>query len=148
MTITVDTIRTYVNDTEAFNILLDGELQSGDALISLAMELAISDFNLVPPVTSYVLEGFAFDTVLLYGTLHHLANSEAEKQLRNQVNFSSQGMQSSIDDKQPAYSGLASYYKQLFDSKVKELKTYMNTADAWGENYSPYIGINDFNFRV
>jgi hypothetical protein len=147
MPITASDIRTYVKDREDLNVLLEGDLQSDTNLIELAMKMAVSDFNAIAPLTSMILETFPNDAVLLYGTLHHLANGEAEKQLRNNVNFSAQGMQASLDDKQPSYTGLAQYYKQMFDQRSKEYKQALNTAAAWGESFSPYAGINDHNFR-
>jgi hypothetical protein len=93
------------------------------------------------------VENFPNDATLLYGVLHHLSTGEAERQLRNNVNFSSQGTQVSIDDKYQAYQGLSQYYKSLFDQRAKELKHHINVASAWGESFSPYIGINDHNFR-
>jgi hypothetical protein len=147
MTLTASDIRTYVKDKEEFNVLLEGELQSDNALIELAMRMTVSDFNGMAPISSAILENFPNDSVLLYGTLYHLANGEAEKQLRNNVNFSAQGMQASIDDKFSSYTALAQFYKQLFEQRAKELKHAMNMAEAWGESFSPYAGINDHNFR-
>jgi hypothetical protein len=94
-----------------------------------------------------LVTNFPSDSLLLQGTLHHLANSEAERQLRNQVNFSAQGLQSSVDDKFQSYNTLAQYYKSLFDRGARDLKQAINVASAWGESHSPYIGINEFNFR-
>lgn len=145
--ITTADIRLYTKDIEAFNILLEGEEQSSDELIALAMKLALSSYNGTPPVSTYFLKNFPNDAILLEGTLYHLANSEAERQLRNQINFSAQGMQSSIDDKYQQYQTLAAYYRASFEQKTGALKQYMNTEDAWGESFSPYIAINEFNFR-
>jgi hypothetical protein len=147
MALTAEDIRTYLKDDHELNILLEGEIQSPDALIALASKLAVSDFNAISPVSSYSVENFPNDATLLYGVLHHLSTGEAERQLRNNVNFSSQGTQVSIDDKYQAYQGLSQYYKSLFDQRAKELKHHINVASAWGESFSPYIGINDHNFR-
>lgn len=146
--LTADDIYTYTKDDPDLNVLLEGNLESSAALIALAMRLTVTDFNSVVPVTSFDVGTFPNDTVLLYGTLHHLANSEAARQLRNQVNFNAQGMSNTgIDDKFQQYNTLATYYKQLFDIRAKEYKTFINSEQAWGESYSPYIGINPFVFR-
>ena len=145
--LTLDDIKVYTKDLPEFNILLEGQEQSSDALINLAMKLALSTYNGSPPVSTYFLENFPNDAILLDGTLYHLANSEAERQLRNQINFSAQGMQSSVDDKFQQYQSLAAYYRASFEQKTAQFKQYMNTEDAWGEGFSPYIAINDFNFR-
>lgn len=147
MALTIEDIFNYSKDKPELNILLEGELQSGAPLIELAIKLTISDFNSTPPVTDFYREDFPNDSILLYGVLHHLCNSEAERQLRNQINFNAQGVQAGIDDKFQQYLTFAQYYKQLFDSKVKEYKMYLNTEQAWGDLSSPYAAINPRQFR-
>ena len=147
MALTPTDIQIYTKDLPEFNVLLEGEEQSEPGLIALAMRMAVSEFNSIPPVTVFYLENFPNDSLLLYGTLFCLANSEAERQLRNQVSFNTQGGQASIDDKHQQYLSLATFYKTLFDQKAQALKQYINQEEAWGDSYSPYIGINDFNYR-
>ena len=147
MPLTAADIRTYVKDTPDLNILLEGELQSSDELIDLAMKLSMSDINAVPPVTAFSVSSFPNDLIMLYGTLHHLANSEAERQLRNQINYSAQGLNAGIDDKMQQYNSLASYYRSLFDSKVKEYKVFLNTEAAWGVSRSPYSILSEYEFQ-
>ncbi len=111
------------------------------------MKLAVNDFNVVPPISSYAIKTFPSDTVLMYGTLHHLANGEAERQLRNNVTYNAQGLNAGVDDKFPQYNQLALYYKQLFEAKIRELKTQQNLEQAWGGSFSPYAGLNEYKFR-
>ena len=148
MAITADDIMLYVKDNEDMNILLNGELQNSTELVTLAMRLATSMFNSVTPITYFGLENFPNDMILLYGTLHHLAMSEAERQLRNQIDFTTQGLNVGIDNKYQQYLSLASTYRQMFDSETKALKAFMNAENAWGDSYSPYSNINEFRFRV
>ncbi len=145
--LTVADVRLYAKDDAALNVLLEGRFQSEDSLIELAMKLAVNDFNVVPPISSYAIKTFPSDTVLMYGTLHHLANGEAERQLRNNVTYNAQGLNAGIDDKFQHYNQLALYYKQLFEAKIKELKTQQNLEQAWGGSFSPYAGLNEYKFR-
>ncbi len=145
--LTVDDIRTYCKDTADLNVLLEGSFQSSDELIQLAMKLAVNDFNIVPPTSQYSISDFPSDTVMLYGVLHHLANGEAERQLRNNVNYNAQGLNAGIDDKFAQYNQLAAYYKNLFEAKIKELKIQQNMEKAWGGEFSPYAGLNEWKFR-
>ena len=145
--LSVADIRLYAKDDAALNILLEGEQQSSEELIQLAMRLAVNDFNVVPPISSYSVGDFPSDTVLIYGVLHHLANAEAERQLRNQVNYNAQGLNAGIDDKFPQYNQLAQYYKSLFEAKINQYKTQSNLEQAWGGSHSPYAGINEWRFR-
>ena len=146
--LTIEDVRLYAKDKPELNILLEGAHQSSDELIALAMRLAADDFNVVPPISTYATDNFPSDTVLLYGTLHHLANGEAERQLRNNVNYNAQGLNAGIDDKFPQYNQLAQYYKQLFEAKIKELKVQQNMEQAWGGRFSPYAGLNEWKFRA
>lgn len=145
--LTVDDVRLYAKDTAEFNVLLEGDYQSTDELIQLCLRLAVNDFNVVPPISQYNVETFPSDTLLMYGVLHHLANGEAERQLRNNVNYNSQGVNAGLDDKFPQYNQLAQYYKQLFDMKIKEFKVQQNLEQAWGGSFSPYAGLNEWKFR-
>lgn len=147
MAISVNDVREYFKDIPELNILLEGEEQSSKKLIDLAIRLTISDFNSTPPVTSYTRDTFPNEVILMYGVGHHLANGEMERQLRNQVNYSAQGLTVQLDDKFSMYQALSQYYKQLFDQKTREFKQYINTMSAWGEILSPYSALNEGNTR-
>lgn len=146
-TLTLDDLRIYTRDIPELNILLEGGEQSPDELIALCMRLTVSDVNAFAPLTDFSVENFPNDTVLLYGTLMHLANAEAERQLRNQVNYNAQGLMAGIDDKTALYQGMSDRYRSLFESKMREFKIYMNNESAWGEVFSPYSGINQYRTR-
>jgi hypothetical protein len=147
MALTVTDVRAYAKDIPELNILLEQELQSSNELVTLAMRLAVDDYNTFPPVSQYSVDNFFSDSLLLLGTLYHLANSEAERQLRNQITFSAQGIQAAVDDKAQVYASLAQSYKAQFEQKSRELGQAMNMEAAWGGVHSPYAGINDHNFR-
>ena len=147
MSLSTEEIRHYVKDNPLLNILLEGNYQSCDELIALAKKLSIGDFNIIPPVTQYLEENFPSDTVMLYGILHHLANSEAERQLRNQITYNAQGLNAGIDDKYQQYLQLAQYYKGLFDQGITSYKQSLNIEKAWGGSFSPYAGLNTFQYR-
>ena len=146
-TLTLDDLRIYTRDIPELNILLEGGEQSPDELIALAMRLTVSDVNAFAPLTDFSVANFPNDTVLLYGTLMHLANAEAERQLRNQVNYNAQGLIAGIDDKSALYRALGDRYRSMFESKMREFKIYMNNESAWGEIFSPYSGINQYRTR-
>lgn len=145
--LSVADVRLYAKDDALLNKLLKGEYQSSDELVELAMKLAVNDFNVVPPLSCYSREDFPSDTVLMYGILHHLCNAEAERQLRNNVNYNAQGLNAGIDDKFEQYNRLALYYKQLFDAGISAMKTQQNMEKAWGGSWSPYAALNEYRFR-
>ena len=147
--LTNDQVREYVKDIDILNKLPDGHLQSWDSLIDLARQLTIGDFNRMPPVTTYTADNApdGTDAIILYGILHHLANAEAERQLRNNVTYSAQGLNVGIDDKFAMYNQLAQYYKGLFGSEAASYKQYLNEMEAWGGSHSPYLNINAYQYR-
>jgi hypothetical protein len=147
MSLSVEDILTYVKDKSEYNILLQGEPQSSTELVTLCMRMAVDTFNSVTPKTSFSIDDFPNSAILLYGTLHHIAIGEAERQLRNQVEFTTQGLNVAFDNKYGMYRDLATYYRGLFDSETRPFKAYLNSEEAWGESYSPYSRINDFLFR-
>lgn len=147
MTLTFEKVRTYCKDDPDLNILLDGDYQSTEEQIELAMDFAAGDYNALGPFSGYTVGTFPNDSVLLYGTLHHLSNMEAERQLRNQIDFTAQGISANIDNKYPQYSSLASHYFSLFMEHGARLKQSMNVEDAWGEIHSPYRFILDYEYR-
>ncbi len=144
MALTVADIRLYLKDTTEFNLLLEGDYQSSTELITLAMTFAAMDYNITPPLLGEVTpESFPNDSLLLLGVKAHLASSEAERQLRNQINHSAQGLQTGIDDKQPQYSQLAQTYKMNYLNLVAKYKQAVNMDAAWGSVSSPYAQLPD-----
>lgn len=147
MSLTVQKVRDYAKDKYDLNILLNENQQSSDALIELAMEFAISMFNMLQPITQYTEKDFPDDYVLLLGTLHHLCNTEAERQLRNQATYNAQGLNAGIDDKTQLYQQLAITYLQQFTHAGQGLKQYNNVDAAWGGSDSPYRNLFTWKFR-
>lgn len=145
--LTPDQVRMYVKDSPELNKLLDGELQNSDELIRLAMELTVGYANIVPPKTAYAIENFPSDTVMLYGVLHHLANGEAERNLRNNVTYNAQGLTTDIDNKFEQWTTLAGYYKGLFEQELRNLKQFENQEQAWGGVHSPYNVTHSWEYR-
>jgi len=148
MSLTPEQIRSYVKDDPLFNHLLDNTIQSKNPLITLCLELTVDDYNkTIGYTTTYTLETFPSKTCLLYGTLYHLANGEAERHLRNNVNYSAQGINAALDDKYQQYNQLSQYYYKLFRSKAIEAKKAANIKAAWGGEESPYSGLPEAHFR-
>lgn len=150
MALTIANVRTYTKDMPEYNVLLQGNPQSSDALIALAIKLTVNDFNMTPPVMAYTVNTFPeeADGFAMYGILMHLANSEAERQLRNQVDYALQGLTTQIDNKFSQYNQLAQYYRGLFEQQMGQYKVYLNQSDAWGGVWSPLAAINEYRYRT
>ena len=61
--------------------------------------------------------------------------------------YNAQGLNAGIDDKHPQYLQLAQYYKGLFDQGITSYKQSLNLEKAWGGSFSPYAGINTYQYR-
>jgi len=144
MALSTEEIRQYTKDMPELNVLLEGELQSGEPALELAIKLAVDDFNAEQPLSHYTVANFPSDTVLMYGVLHHLCVGEAERQLRNQVSYNAQGLNAGLDDKFEQYNRLAMFYRQMFESKAGKLKQALNIASAWGGMSSPYARLDGY----
>ena len=147
MALTVDEIRLCVKDNPFLNILLEGDLQSSDELIAFAMKMAVSEFNGIPPMSQFSAADFPSDHILLDGTLYRLCMSESERQLRNNIDFSGQGLQAGLDNKYRDYMEMAKYYKDAFYQAAQSFKINANTEQAWDGMHSPYAAIFESNFR-
>ena len=148
MALTAEEIRLCVKDSPFLNILLEGDLQSSDELINLAMKLAVSEFNGIPPMSQFAVDTFPSDHILLDGTLYRLCMSEAERQLRNNIDFSVQGLQAGLDNKYREYLEMSKYYKDNLYQAAQSFKINANTEQAWDGLYSPYAAIFESNFRA
>jgi hypothetical protein len=147
--LTAAKIRTRIKDDPTLNILLQGELQNSDAYIAEAMEDAMEFYDLTPPILGgdSTLESFPSNALLFLGVCWKLAAGEAERQLRNNVTYTAQGVNAGIDDKFQQYMALAESYRAQFMSASQEVKKAINISSAWGEVLSPYSAINDLQYR-
>lgn len=146
--LTAEKIRLRLKDTPAANILLRGELQNEDELIAEAMEFVVDMYNITPPIIENVtITNFPNNALMFLGVVWQLAAGEAERQLRNNVNYSAQGLNAGIDDKFQLYNQLAEQYRIQFMTAVGPVKQAVNMSNAWGEVLSPYSAIEDVGFR-
>jgi predicted chitinase len=139
MALTANQIRVMLKDKPSLNILLQNELQSDNELINEAIDDVVDVFNWTPPILEKVTLGnFPSRSILFLGVAWKLAQAEAERQLRNNVNYSAQGLNAGIDDKFGMYHQLAADYEARFTQATQAYKQAANIAAAWGESFSPY----------
>ena len=122
-------IRDYLADSPENNHLIDGE-EFTDARIDLAMTLALSSYNTMPPTGGLEMETFPAD-LLLYGTLWHLYNGQIALAARNQMSYSDGGLTIPIEERFQFYVQMAQTYEQQFKSAAKESKISRNMEQGW-----------------
>lgn len=136
--ITIAEIRNFITDSPNANLLIDNANEFGDSTITLAIDLAISTFNTMPPSSGYDVVTFPSKSVLLYGSLAKLFEGAAALAARNHLSYSDGGVTLPIEEKYPMYIQLASSFNQLFLKEATNLKIQMNLENGWGEVGSDY----------
>ena len=134
--LTYQQIRDYLADSPENNHLIDGE-EFTDARIELAMELALSSYNTMPPTGGFVMDQFPAD-LLLYGTLWHLYNGQVALSARNQMSYSDGGLTIPIEERYQFYIQMAGMYEQQFKTAAKESKISRNMEAGWGNLSTDY----------
>ena len=126
----VNYIRNYIQDKPEYNRLLDKE-EFSDELIQQCIDLAISDFNNLPPESQYTAETFPFGSILLYGILAHLLFVGGLLRARNRLAYQTDGV--SIDDE--AFADielqLAEKFRQQFLALSAQKKAEQNVKSGW-----------------
>jgi hypothetical protein len=135
--LTVLEVREYVGDYAANNYLIDGE-EFSDTFITLCMELAVGEYNEIPPFSHYSLAMFPSKTVLLQGTLWKAFDGKAALLARNTMSYSDGGLQLPIEERAELYSSLAAKFGQQFKDGATRLKANLNLESGYGSVRSDY----------
>ena len=135
--LTPDQVRDYLRDSTGNNLLLDGE-EFNDIVINLAMDLACSEYNLVPPSSSVDRFTFPNKSILMSGTLYKMFLGQCALLARNTMQYSDGGIQVPVEERFALYQSLASMYQADFQNNTKLFKTSINLESGWGEVRSDY----------
>ena len=126
-----------VPGTGVINILLDG-VEFADSDIDLAVNMTVDRYNVMTPMTMLSMDLIP-KTLLMYGAVGHLLQSESFRQLRNQATVSDADVQPiGIDDKAPAYTQAARLMFEKFDELAKNVKIQRNMESMYGGISSGY----------
>lgn len=135
--LTVQQVRDFLRDSKDNNHLLD-DIENGDHMIELAMDLAISDFNAIPPISSFNLVGFSYKSVLLYGTCWQLFLGLMALAARNTMSYSDGGLDIPIEERFPYYAQMAQMYQGMYQQMAKAVKIQLNMESGWDSISSDY----------
>ena len=138
-----DMVRMILRDRAQNNILL-GDVQFTDAEIKQALRLAVSDYNAMPPISTYGWRDLP-EAILILGACRWLMLSESFLQVRNQVSVQTDGLGVvGIDDKNQLYASMAQQLANEFLQRAREVKTAANLANAYGTLSSGYSYVSRF----
>lgn len=145
--VTTDEIRMFLRDYALNhlpggqgNIILDTVQFTLDEL-NFAVKMAVSAFNAMTPVSSFLLTGenFPNEYLLLLGTTKFLMMSETFHQVRNQVSAQDGDIApSGIYEKGQLYLSLAQNIRNEWQEIARAMKTQFNMESAYGTIGSGY----------
>ena len=141
--LTVEEVQEYIRDRAENNHLIDGT-EFSSTIIVLAMDLAISAYNLIPPVSVADIQSFPSKSLLMSGTLWKLFAGQAALLARNTMNYSDGGLNIPVEERFQLYQSLAAMYGEDFLSTGRALKTHLNIEEGWGEVFSDYSRFPDW----
>lgn len=129
-----DDVREYIADYAENNHLLDG-VEFSDTRITLATELALSEFNMIPPVGAITAETFYANgkIILMCGILWKLFAGQAAMLARNHMSYSDGGISIPVEERMELYLRLADYYQAQFTNSATSLKRQLNLEAGFGE---------------
>lgn len=132
-------VRSFLADSTGNNHLLD-DVEFDDPRIWLAMRMAISEYNELPPVSRVTAEIFPGLSTLMYGTCYHLFAGQTALAARNQMSYSDGGLNVPVEERYGLYQQLSQYYNSLWTQSAKLTKAARNMESAYEFVYSDYSG--------
>lgn len=135
--LTTQMVRDYLADSKENNHLLD-DIEYSDARINLAMTLAMSEFNAIPPKSTFQIGDFPYMATLLDGTCYHLFKGQMALAARNTMSYSDGGLDIPIEERFPYYQQMMQYYQQSFLQSAKAEKIQLNMEAGWESVSSDY----------
>lgn len=135
--LTPNEVRAYIHDYSENNRLIEGEEFSDDS-IRLAMKLALSDYNTIPPLSSLSPKLFPSLSLLMYGTLGHLYLGKAANLARNTMAYSDGGLSIPVEERAELYMNLGNQYMAQFRDLATKLKIQQNVEAGFGAVSSDY----------
>lgn len=135
--LSVEEVQEYLRDKVELNLLSEGE-EFSPTFINIAMELAVSEFNLVPPIGSVTKETFPNKALLMSGTLYKLFAGQAALSARNTMSYTDGGLSIPIEEAYSMYRELSALFQADFVNGAKQLKIFMNIESGWGGVSSDY----------
>lgn len=122
------------------NLLLD-DVQFGRDELTFAVKMAVSAFNGMTPVSSFLADGSDFpnEYMLLLGTARFLMMSESFHQLRNQISVQDGDIApTGIYEKSQAYTQLAQALRAEWHEMARNIKNQQNMEGGYGTLGSGY----------
>jgi len=136
-------LRTYLGDSPEENRIIPGKETSDDKL-SLALDLALDEYNNTPPFETRTFQTFPSLITILSGAAIQALVMAGLVQSRNHLQFSDGRFSTVIEDKSPAYQAWINQIIATYQRNVSAIKTSLNMERNFGVISSPYGNVMDF----
>lgn len=124
--VSITEIRTFMRDFPEYHVLVDGQLFK-DSEIMTAVGQVVNSFNRInPPLGEYTAENFPDMYLLTLGVTAWLFDSEANRQLMEQLTYQDGNIHHGITDKTQLYRQAAATMKNDFNQMAREIKMQLN----------------------
>ncbi len=132
--VTPEEVQAYIKDHADNNHLLDGQ-EFSPLQINLAIDLAFSEWNMIPPLSADtpLTVDSKYKSLFMSGTLYKLFAGASALLARNHMEYSDGGITIPIEERMQLYTALAAMYQTDFQSTAKGVKIHLNIEAGWGE---------------
>lgn len=139
--LTIEEVQEHIRDQAINNLLLDGE-EYTPAVVTLAIELAVSEWNSITPMSADTKNTFPMQgkSLLMTGTLWKLFMGQAALLARNTMRYSDGGLEIPVEERWEMYIRMAEMYQNTFTSQAQKLKIQLNMEAGWGQVQSDMAG--------
>lgn len=141
--LSVEEVQEFIRDRAENNHLIDGA-EFNPTVVTLAMDLAISSYNMIPPISVATVETFPSKSLLMMGTIAKMFAGQAALKARNTMNYNDGGIQIPVEEQFQLYQALAAMYGEEFEKSAKLLKMHLNVEEGWGSVNSDYSRFPEF----
>lgn len=144
----VETLRRFLKDYGELNRILDRDRELEDDDLEQALEMAVDEFDMMPPILSidFSVDNFPSKSLLLHGAAIWALESAGILQSRNRLNYSDGGIQVQVSDKAQSYQSWIQMFLQRYQRRAKQIKRQLNLERAYGNVHSEYLDVDAYSY--
>jgi hypothetical protein len=135
----VPEVRAFIRDFPELNRIITGQ-ESSNRLINYCANLAVDEFNTMPPLTRYGITNFPSRNILLYLTICHLLFSVGILKSRNRFQYSDGGWSSDTEQQDTLYLNWIRLLRGQITPQAQALKIALNIEGGWGAGVGSEYG--------
>jgi len=138
----VGMLRRFLRDIDELNKLL-GRKESTDNQLQMALDMALDDWNMTPPIfTAVGYSNHPCPNLLLRGGAIQVLMSAGILYSRNKLAYNDGGVSVQSSDQAGEYSMWLNMIVNDYERKKQSIKVQLNLESCWGGDYSEYLDIN------